>query len=335
MIEINGVQKSFGDLKVLEDINLKIEDGDIYGLVGKSGAGKSTLLRCLNGLETYDSGSIKVNGIEVKELDKKGLRLFRKDIAMIFQHFPLMSRKTVYDNIAFPMRNWKYDKAQIDKRVRELAEIVGITDKLKMKPNVLSGGQKQRVAIARALSMEPKTLLSDESTSALDPGTTASILRLLRRINEELGITIIVVTHQMSVIRELCRNVSLLEKGKLVLSGPVNELFLSQPDALRRFMMEDDVPPAANGEEIQVMLTDDDKSKKILSKISKDLGVEFSVAGGKIERYRDQQLGSMVLVFAQEDVERVCNYLDAKGIVWHRYTPLNIEKLQEEEEEDA
>ena len=333
MIAINGVQKSFGDLKVLEDINLQIEDGDIYGLVGKSGAGKSTLLRCLNGLETYDSGSIKVNGIEVKNLDKKGLRLFRKDIAMIFQHFPLMSRKTVYDNIAFPMRSWKYDKAHIDKRVRELAEIVGITDKLKMKPSVLSGGQKQRVAIARALSMEPKTLLSDESTSALDPGTTASILRLLRRINEELGITIIVVTHQMSVIRELCRNVSLLEKGQLVLSGPVNELFLSQPEALRRFMMEDDISSDINGQELQIMLTDDDGSKRILSQMAKDLGVDFSIAGGKIERYRDQQLGSLVLIFEPADIERVCSYLDSKGIVWHHYTPLDKERLQEEEED--
>ena len=333
MIEINGVQKSFGDLKVLEDINLQIEDGDIYGLVGKSGAGKSTLLRCLNGLETYDSGSIQVNGIEVKNLDKKGLRLFRKDIAMIFQHFPLMSRKTVYDNIAFPMRSWKYDKAHIDKRVRELAEIVGITDKLKMKPGVLSGGQKQRVAIARALSMEPKTLLSDESTSALDPGTTASILRLLRRINEELGITIIVVTHQMSVIRELCRNVSLLEKGQLVLSGPVNELFLSQPAALRRFMMEDDIPCSSSGQELQIMLTDDDGSKQILSQLAKDLGVDFSIAGGKIERYRDQQLGSLVLIFEPADIERVCNYLDSKSIVWHHYTPLDTESLQEEEQD--
>lgn len=331
MIEITAVQKSFGELKVLEDINLRIEDGDIYGLVGKSGAGKSTLLRCLNGLETYDSGSIRVNGTEVKELDKPGLRLFRKDIAMIFQHFPLMSRKTVYDNIAFPMRCWKYDKQQIDSRVRELAEIVGITDKLKMKPNVLSGGQKQRVAIARALSMKPQVLLSDESTSALDPGTTASILRLLRRINEELGITIIVVTHQMSVIRELCRNVSLLEKGRLVLSGPVNELFLSQPDALRRFMLEDDIPPDPRGEELQIMLTGDDNSQTILSRLARELQVSYSVAGGKIERYRDQQLGSLVLTFAPEDISRVCAYLDAQGIVWHRYLPLESGKLQEEE----
>lgn len=332
MIEISGVQKSFGDLKVLEDINVVIEDGDIYGLVGKSGAGKSTLLRCLNGLETYDSGSIRVNGIEVNSLDKKGLRLFRKDIAMIFQHFPLMSRKTVYDNIAFPMRNWKYDKAYIDKRVRELAEIVGITDKLKMKPKVLSGGQKQRVAIARALSMQPKTLLSDEATSALDPGTTASILQLLRRINEELGITIIVVTHQMAVIRELCRNVSLLEKGRLVLSGPVNELFLKQPDALRRFMMEDDIPSSQGSAQIQIMLTDSDSSKHILAALGRDLQVDYTVAGGKLERYRDQQMGSLVLSFDPQNVSEVCNYLDRAKVVWHNYVPLTEEQRQEEED---
>ncbi len=168
MIEIKGLQKSFGDLEVLQDINLTINDGEIYGLVGKSGAGKSTLLRCINGLEKYTNGSIKVDGVEVKDLDRKRMRYFRKDVSMIFQHFPMISRKTVYENIAFPMRCWKYDKATIDKKVKELAELVGISSKLYEKPGNLSGGQKQRVAIARALSMEPKILLSDEATSALD-----------------------------------------------------------------------------------------------------------------------------------------------------------------------
>lgn len=331
MIEISGLQKSFGDLKVLEDINLHIEAGDIYGLVGKSGAGKSTLLRCLNRLETYNCGSIRINGVEVKELDKKALRLFRKNIAMIFQHFPLMSRKTVYENIAFPMRCWHYDKGHIERRVRELAEIVGITDKLDMKPGVLSGGQKQRVAIARSLSMKPQILLSDESTSALDPGTTASILNLLRRINEELGITIIVVTHQMSVIRTLCRNVALLENGRLVSSGAVKELFLRQPEALRRFMMEDYIPPCATGKDIQVMINDHDGSKYILSQLARDLDIDFRLAGGNIERYRDQQLGAVILRFEQQDADRVQDYLSQKGIIWHPYIPLPQQGLQEVE----
>lgn len=208
MIVIKDLQKSFGDLKVLDDINLEIEDGEIYGLVGRSGAGKSTLLRCINGLEDYSCGSIKVDGVEVKDLTRKELKNYRKGVSMIFQHFPMMSRKTVYENIAFPMRCWKYDRKEIDKKVRELAELVGIADKLKERPGNLSGGQKQRVAIARALSMNPKVLLSDEATSALDPVTTRAILRLLRDINEKLGITIIIVTHQMSVIKEVREGLS-------------------------------------------------------------------------------------------------------------------------------
>lgn len=210
MIEITNLEKNFGDLEVLKKINLKIMDGEIYGLVGVSGAGKSTLLRCINGLESYSNGSLKVNGTEVKDLDKKQKKIFQKNIGMIFQHFPMLTRKTVYDNIAFPMKCWKYGKKEIDQRVKELAEIVGITDKLGEKPANLSGGQKQRVAIARALSMNPKILLSDEATSALDPKTTQSILALLKEINEKLGITIIIVTHQMEVVRQVCQKVSLL-----------------------------------------------------------------------------------------------------------------------------
>ena len=205
MIEITNLEKNFGDLEVLKKINLKIMDGEIYGLVGVSGAGKSTLLRCINGLESYSNGSLKVNGTEVKDLDKKQKKIFQKNIGMIFQHFPMLTRKTVYDNIAFPMKCWKYGKKEIDQRVKELAEIVGITDKLGEKPANLSGGQKQRVAIARALSMNPKILLSDEATSALDPKTTQSILALLKEINEKLGITIIIVTHQMEVVRQVCQ----------------------------------------------------------------------------------------------------------------------------------
>ena len=239
MIEIKGLQKSFGDLMVLENIDLQINDGEIYGLVGRSGAGKSTLLRCINGLETYTEGSIKVDNTEVKDLSVKEMRDFRKNVSMIFQHFPMLSRKTVYENIAFPMRCWKYDKKVIDQRVKELAELVGISDKLNQRPRQLSGGQKQRVAIARALSMEPKILLSDEATSALDPVTTRSILKLLRDINEKLGITIIVVTHQMSVIKDICEKVTLLDKGKLVVSGKVDEMFLNQPEELKTFLGAD------------------------------------------------------------------------------------------------
>jgi D-methionine transport system ATP-binding protein len=200
MIKINNLKKSFGSLQVLNDINLNIGTGQIYGLIGRSGTGKSTLLRCINGLESYDSGSLLVDGVEVKSLTSKEAREFKRGIGMIFQQFSLLSRLTVYENIALPMKCWKYKNAYIDSKVKELVEVVGIPDKLYAKPEQLSGGQKQRVAIARALSMNPKILLCDEATSALDPKTAQSIITLLNQINQQMGITIIVVTHQMSVL---------------------------------------------------------------------------------------------------------------------------------------
>jgi ABC-type metal ion transport system, ATPase component len=319
MIEINNLQKSFGEIEVLKDINMTIQDGEIYGLVGKSGAGKSTLLRCINGLDTYSSGSIKINGIELNSLDKKGLRDFRKEVSMIFQHFPMLGRKTVYDNIAFPMKCWKYDKNTIDKRVKELSEIVGISDKLKQKPSTLSGGQKQRVAIARALSMNPKILLSDEATSALDPVTTTAILQLLREINEKLGITIIVVTHQMEVIREVCQKVSLLENGHIITSGEVHEIFLNGAKELHKFLGMEEMFHSFNGVNLQIMLLEDDDSKQILSKLARNLDVDFSVLGGKMERYRDKHLGSLIINFHKKDISKVKEYLTSKQIVWHSF----------------
>lgn len=326
MIEIEGLSKKFGDLEVLKDINLRIEDGDIYGLVGISGAGKSTLLRCMNGLISYDAGSIKIDNTEVKSLTKKELCFFQKDIAMIFQNFNLMSRKTVYQNIAFPMKCWKYPKEEIDKRVRELAEIVGISDKLNQKPNTLSGGQKQRVAIARALTMNPKILLSDEATSALDPITTQSIMGLLRDINKNLGITIVLVTHQMSVIQEVCNNISLLENGRLIESGPVEKIFLEQPYAFRRFLGERIAVPE-EGYNLQIMFSDDKDSKYLLSKMSRELKVDFVIVSGKMERYKEKNLGSLILNFEEKDIEEVKRYLTEKDMIWHEYTGIKGEEI--------
>lgn len=319
MIEITNLEKNFGDLKVLKRINLKISDGEIYGLVGVSGAGKSTLLRCINGLESYSSGSLKVNGIEVKDLDKKQKKTFQKNIGMIFQHFPMLTRKTVYDNIAFPMKCWKYDKKEIDGRVKELAEIVGITDKLQEKPGNLSGGQKQRVAIARALSMNPGILLSDEATSALDPMTTQSILGLLKEINEKLGITIIIVTHQMEVVRQVCQKVSLLENGEIVASGDVEELFLRQPDALQSFLGRNNTYTVPEGTNIQILLQEKDSSRKILSKMARQLQIDYMVCGGKVEKYRDKNLGELVIHVSDEESERVKKFLSKEDVIWHEY----------------
>ena len=210
MIEITNVEKHFGDVQVLKDINIHINQGEIYGLIGHSGAGKSTLLRCINGLETYTGGSVKVKDREVKELNPRELREFRKDLGMIFQNFNLMSRKNVFDNIALPLEVWGADKTEIKEKVEKLLTLVGLSEKRNAKPSALSGGQKQRVAIARALALDPAILLCDEATSALDPKTTKDILSLLLKINEQMGITIVIVTHQMEVIKEVCQRVALI-----------------------------------------------------------------------------------------------------------------------------
>lgn len=232
MIEIQNLCKSFGTLEVLKNISLSIRTGEIYGLVGRSGAGKSTLLRCINGLESYNSGSLKIDGTEIRDLSKQQIRELRRGIGMIFQQFSLIERRTVYQNVALPMRCWKYSKDAVDKRVRELLDLVDISDKINERPSVLSGGQKQRVAIARALALESQLLLCDEATSALDPKTTRSVLNLLREINRKLGLTIIVVTHQMEVVREVCDTISILENGKIAAAGDVKEVFLQKPDSL-------------------------------------------------------------------------------------------------------
>ena len=318
MIEITGLSKSFGDNEVLKNINLQIEDGDIYGLVGMSGAGKSTLLRCINGLISYDKGSVKVDGTEVGSLGKTELRHLQKDIGMIFQNFVLMSRKTVYQNIAFPMQCWKYPKNEIDKTVRKLADLVGISDKLNQKPSTLSGGQKQRVAIARALAMKPKILLSDEATSALDPITTQSILELLKTINESTNITVVVVTHEMSVVRGICKNISLLEHGVLTDSGSVEKMFFNQSSAFRNFLGESQELPES-GVNLQIMLSDSDDTKYLLSQMGRTLNVDFSMVSSKTEKYRDKNLGMVVLNFKEEEVALVTDYLNQRNVRWHEY----------------
>ena len=216
MININNLNKHYGSIKVLNNISINIKKGEIFAIVGHSGAGKSTLMRCINGLEDYTDGSLMVNDKEIKTLKKDELREFRKNIGMIFQHFSLIQRKTVFENIALPMQLWGYKKEEISKKVKELLVLVGLEEKIDSYPKELSGGQKQRVAIARALTLDPQILLSDEATSALDPNTTTSILNLLKQINEKLDITIILVTHEMEVVKQIAQKALLLEHGNII-----------------------------------------------------------------------------------------------------------------------
>lgn len=231
IIEVKNLSKTFvtkeAKVEALKNINFSVEEGDIYGIIGMSGAGKSTLVRCLNYLEVPTEGTVTVEGKELGALAPKELRRLRGSISMIFQGFNLLMQSTVLDNICFPLtlQENKLSKKEARQKAEKLLEIVGLSEKAKAYPAQLSGGQKQRVAIARALASDPKILLCDEATSALDPQTTQSILQLLRKINEETGITIVIITHQMSVVREICRHVAIVESGEIVEDGLVEDIF--------------------------------------------------------------------------------------------------------------
>lgn len=241
MIKISNVSKEYktpyGKITALKDINLTIEKGDIFGIIGFSGAGKSTLIRCINRLEEPDSGNIIIDNLDITNLDKKQLNKSRKKIGMIFQQFNLLDSRTVFENIAFPLQIDKVPKKKIKERVEEILELVDLSDKRNAYPSQLSGGQKQRVGIARALANKPDILLSDEATSALDPLTTFSILELLKDINKKLNITIILITYELEVIKYICKNTAVIEQGKITESGKTEELFINpKSDTLKKFL---------------------------------------------------------------------------------------------------
>lgn len=319
MIEIKNLKKTWEDsgATVLEDITLTIEDGEIYALVGRSGAGKSTLLRCINGLTSYQGGSLKVDGQEISELSYNELRQLRRKIGMIFQQFSLLERETVYQNVALPMKCWKYSQKDIDKKVCELLDLVGLLDKKDVKPRTLSGGQKQRVAIARALTMDPKIILCDEATSALDPKTTSSILDLLLEINEKLGITIIVVTHQMEVVRKACDKCCILENGRISDEGTVQEIFIRQPESLRRLLGEEKMLLPKEGHNIQIAhFIDNKEDGELLGKMAMELDYLFPIIDGKIMDYQGRNMGIFAVNVDEEHYQKVIDYLDREKITW-------------------
>ena len=316
MIKLTSVKKNFGHVEVLKDISIEINEGEIYGLIGHSGAGKSTLLRCINGLESYDDGSVNVMGKEIKNLNKNELRAFRKDLGMIFQNFNLLNRKTVYKNIALPLEVWNYDKDKIKDRVLELLKLVDLEDKVNSKPGQLSGGQKQRVAIARALALNPKILLCDEATSALDPKTTKDILALLNKINKELGITIVVVTHQMEVVKEICEKVALLEDGILVAKGAVEEVFLKPGISIKKFLGEEETDTLpTSGVNIRILFPSKCSESAIITRMARELEIDFSIVGGKLEKFREDVLGSLVINIDKSQKDMVLSYLEDKDII--------------------
>ncbi len=241
MITIENLSKTFktsqGNSEVLKDINLKIEKGDIFGIIGFSGAGKSTMIRCLNRLEEPTSGRILIGDKDITSLNKSELREVRKKIGIIFQQFNLFDSMTVFENVAFPLKVAGYPKEKIKSRVQEILDLVELTDKIQAYPAQLSGGQKQRVGIARALANEPDVLLSDEATSSLDPQTTYSILELLKNINNKLKITIVLITHELDVVKYICNNMAVIEHGEIVETGSTDSVFLNpKSDTAKKFV---------------------------------------------------------------------------------------------------
>lgn len=315
MIQVSGVSKSFGNNKVLDNVSLKIEQGEIFGIVGHSGAGKSTLLRCLNGLEGYSAGSIVVMDREVKSLNTKALREFRKEMGMIFQNFNLLNRVNVYENVALPMQLWDVPKEEIKQRVLSLLKLVGLEEKINSYPRELSGGQKQRVAIARALSLQPKILLCDEATSALDPKTTKSILQLLREINQKLNITVIIVTHQMEVIKEVCSRVALMEDGQVKALGGVEDLFLEPTHELKDLMGEEEILPK-EGANIKIFFPKEQSQRSIITSMARELDIDFSIVWGKLERFREDVLGSLVINVEEKYEEQIFDFLKRQSVNW-------------------
>lgn len=315
MINIKNLNKFYNTTQVLNNVTIDIKEGEIFAIVGHSGAGKSTLMRCINGLEDYHDGSLQVNGKEIKELSKDSLREFRKNIGMIFQHFSLIQRKTVFENVALPMELWGYSKKEISEKVNDLLTLVGLETKLNAYPNELSGGQKQRVAIARALTLNPDILLSDEATSALDPNTTTAILNLLKTINEKLNITIVLVTHEMEVVKQVAQRALLLEHGNIIGFDDTEELFLKPDDKMKEFLGETEVVPNV-GINIKIYFPKDNVFQSFITKMARELEMDFDIVWGKLEEINTHIVGNIVINIKNEHKEKVLHYIKQHNIIW-------------------
>lgn len=321
-IEIKNLHKYFGkgnnQLHALKDINLNIEKGDVYGIIGASGAGKSTLVRSLNYLEKPSEGQVIVQGDDLGKLSSRELRKKRQDIAMIFQHFNLLMQKNVIDNVCFPMRLQGKSKKESKEKARELLKLVGLEDKERAYPANLSGGQKQRVAIARALAGNPQILLSDEATSALDPQTTKAILNLLLKINRELGITIVVITHQMSVIREICNRVAILDHGEIVEQGLVVDIFdHPKSDAAKNLIYNDGITVSSQTNElreekkIRITFTSNSAYQPVIANMILKFQTPVNILGADTKNVSGIAKGEMILGLPNDTViqEKMLEYL--------------------------
>lgn len=332
MIKIVDLEKTYeasGGRRVtaLRGVNLHVAKGEIFGIIGESGAGKSTLVRCMNMLERPTSGSVIVDGEDLTKMNDSKLRAARKDISMIFQHFNLLSSRTVFDNVAFPLELVGKKKAEIEAKVLPLLELVGLADKRNQYPSQLSGGQKQRVGIARALASDPKVLLCDEATSALDPQTTKSILNLLKDINEKLKLTIVLITHEMHVIKEICHRVAVIGGGNIVEEGPVAEVFMHPKQQITRefistvishelppFLADvdlSDTPVEGSNLVLRLSFVGDSADEPIMSRLIRDIGVDVNIIYGNIDQIQSTAYGTLIIELSgdDEDIQASLDYL--------------------------
>ncbi|MEW9121734.1 MAG: ATP-binding cassette domain-containing protein [Thermotaleaceae bacterium] len=308
MIRIENLSKVYkkgrNEVMALRDINLEVKKGDIFGIIGLSGAGKSSLIRCINRIEEPSEGDIWVNDINLVTLKPRALRSMRKKIGMIFQNFNLLHSKTVFENIAFPLRLSNAPESAIGEKVNELLSLVELSEKAQVYPSQLSGGQKQRVGIARALASDPDVLLCDEATSALDPKTTKQILSLLKSINQTMGLTIVMITHEMEVIKEICNRVAILEGGEIVEMGNTIDVF-SKPgtEATRHFVEQIHHLPnhLINGKILNLSFTEGSAGKPIIAQIIKTFDTEVNILSGNIEYIQEKPIGKLVVEIAVDD----------------------------------
>lgn len=314
MIKITDLSKSYNHEIILKKISLTVDQGEIFGIIGQSGAGKSTLLRCINGLEKIDSGSLLVDGVELNNIREKDLRNLRKNIGIIFQDFALLNQKSVKENIALPLRCWKYDTDYINKKVDDLLDIVGLSHKSDSMPGELSGGQKQRVAIARSLTLNPSLLLCDEATSALDPKSTKNILRLISDINNNLNITVVIVTHEMNVIKEICDRVSVIDEGSIKAIGGVEDVLLAQSDAYDNLIGYERIKVPKGQLIVKIFIKSVDYNRSIIWELIKKANIKPTILTSDLQQYSKKGFGYITIAIPEQDLDKTISYCNLSDI---------------------
>lgn len=332
MIELSHIGKVYGGaarVEALKDISLSVKEGEIYGIIGQSGAGKSTLIRCINMLEAPTSGTVTVNGVELTKLKDKELREECKNIGMIFQHFNLLSSRTVYENVAFPLELQGYSKKEIKERILPILDIVKLSNRLDNYPSQLSGGQKQRVGIARALATNPKVLLCDEATSALDPQTTQSILNLLKDVNKKMGLTIVIITHEMQVVKDICDHVAVIEGGKIIEQGRVVDVFTNPkeqttrefvgsvishdlPDEVKAHMDIHDAWDEGTKPVVRLAFMGGSTKEPVIAGVIRRFGIEVTILFGGVDFIQEASFGHLIIALdgEKEQVRKALTYLE-------------------------